>query len=106
MKQSLSALLIAIFLASSAAYAQKVDSPPADPKSTPAYAMLILRKVEVQAKLDSLLEQYTSDWPRAKPLQFELDALKVEMKKMTEVAEPSVAKLTSAYGTLILRRVF
>ena len=67
--------------------------------------MLIQRKVKVQAQLEALLEQYSSEWPQAKTLQFELDALKIEMKRMVEVIEPKVSKLTSGYGTLILRKV-
>ena len=67
--------------------------------------MLIQKKVKVQAELESLLNEYGSEWPKAKTLQFELDALKVEMKGMAEITEPQVPKLTSGYGTLILRKV-
>lgn len=106
MKHVLLAFALGVILSSSAANAQKISvSPRTEPGTTPAYSMLIQRKVKVQAGLESLLEQYSSDWPKAKTLQFELDALKIEMKKMVEVTEEKVAKLTSGYGTLILRRV-
>lgn len=106
MKRFLSACTLAVILSASAAYAQKTsDNPQIDPRTTPAYSMLIQRKVKVQAQLEALLEQYSSEWPQAKTLQFEVDALKIEMKKMVEVIEPKVSKLTSGYGTLILRKV-
>ena len=106
MKRFLSVLALAVILSSSAAYAQKIsNSPETDPKTTAAYSLLIQRKVKVQAELESLLEEFGSEWPKANTLQFELDALKIEMKKMAEVTERKVSKLTSGYGTLILRRV-
>jgi hypothetical protein len=106
MKRFLSAFALAVILSSSAAYAQEISNRlQTDPKTTPAYSMLILRKVKAQAELESLLEQYSSEWPKAKSLQFELDALKIEMKKMAEVTDLKVSKMTSGYGTLILRKV-
>ena len=106
MKRVLLAFALGVILSSSAANAQKISvSPSIEPRTTPAYSMLIQRKVKVQAGLESLLEEYSRDWPQAKTLQFELDALKIEMKKMVEVTEEKVSKLTSGYGALILRRV-
>jgi hypothetical protein len=95
-----------VIISSSTAYAQKISNgPPPDPRTTPAYSMLIQKKVKVQAELERLLEEYGSEWPKAKTLQFEFDALRIEMKRMAEVTEPQVPKLTSGYGTLILRKV-
>ena len=110
------ALVLTLLTYSFTAYGQKpsADTPvapkpsadtPVDPKSTPAYSMLILRKVKVQAQLESLVNEHSSEWPPAKVAQFELDALKSEMKKMAAVDEPQVSKLTSGYGSLVLRRV-
>jgi uncharacterized protein involved in exopolysaccharide biosynthesis len=104
MKRFLLALALGIMLSSSAAYAQNISSS-LEPRTTPAYSTLIQRRVKVQAQLESLLEEYSSEWPQAKTFQFELDALKIEMKKMLEVPEEKVSNLTSGYGTLILRRV-
>ena len=106
MKRFLSACALAVIVSPSAVYARKIsDSPQTDPRTTPAYSLLIQRKVKVQAELESLLMEYGSDWPRAKTLQLELDALRIEMKRMLEVTEPKLSKLTAGYGTLILRRV-
>ena len=118
MKQLVSgiALVLILLTYSFTAYGQKLSADtrvdpkpsadtPTDPKSTPAYSMLILRKVKVQAQLESLLNEHSSEWPTAKLSQFELDELKSEMKKMAAVDEPQVSKLTSGYGSLVLRRI-
>jgi hypothetical protein len=105
MKRFLSVLASALVLFPAGAYAQKAAGSETDPRTTEAYSLLIQRKVKVQAELESLLSEYTSDWPKAKRLQFELDTLKTEMKKMSEVVKPEVLKLTSGFGSLILRKV-
>jgi hypothetical protein len=96
-------LLLAVFPA--ATLAQKASEPEQNPKTTQAYSMLIQQKVKLQAELENLLSEYTSDWPKSKKVQFELDTLKSEMKKMAEVEESKVIKLTAGYGSLILRRI-
>jgi len=88
-----------------AVLAQKPSEPQQNPKTTQAYSMLIQQKVKLQAELETLLSEYTSDWPTSKKVQFELDTLKSEMKKMAEVEESKVIKLTSGFGSLVLRRI-
>ena len=66
MKQFLSAFALVVIISSSAAYAQTIsNNPQTDPKTTPAYSMLIQRKVKVQAELEGLLGEYGSEWPKA-----------------------------------------
>jgi hypothetical protein len=67
--------------------------------------MLIQQKVKLQAELENLLSEYGSEWPKSKKAQFELDTLKTEMKKMADVEESKVSKLTSGFGSLVLRRI-
>jgi hypothetical protein len=87
-------------------YAQKVsNNKPTDPTTSQAYSLLIQRRVKVEAEMETLLTEYDSDWPRVKKLRHELDALKLEMKSMREVADALTPKLTSGYGGLILRKV-
>jgi hypothetical protein len=104
MKRSLSVVgLLLIF--GPALYAQKpLTNKEVDPRTTPAYSMLIERRVKVQAQLETLLSQYTSDWPDARKLQAEFDALKLEMKKMSEMDQLMIPKLTNGYGMLIVRK--
>ena len=94
-----------LVFASFAGYAQQTPRESVtDVKTTPAYSLLILRKVAVEAELKKVLSEYTSDYPSVKIRQFELDALNREMEKMAETAESNWPKLTSGYGTLILRK--
>jgi len=88
-----------------ATLAQKASEPEQNPRTTQAYCMLIQEKVKLQAELESLVSEYSSDWPKSKRVQFELDTLKSEMKKMAEVEESKVIKLTAGYGSLVLRRI-
>ena len=96
-------LVLAFFPA--ATLAQKASEPEQNPRTTQAYCMLIQEKVKLQAELESLVSEYSSDWPKSKRVQFELDTLKSEMKKMAEVEESKVIKLTAGYGSLVLRRI-
>jgi hypothetical protein len=98
-------LVLAFVLFPAATLAQKRSEPEQNPKTTQAYSMLIQQKAKLQAELENLLSDYGSDWPKSKKVQFELDTLKSEMKKMAEVEESKVIKLTSGFGSLILRRV-
>jgi hypothetical protein len=96
-------LVLAFFPAATSA--QKIAEPEQNPKTTQAYSMLILEKVKLQAELESLLSEYSSVWPKSKRVQFELDTLESEMKKMAEIEESKVIKLTAGYGSLVLRRI-
>jgi uncharacterized protein involved in exopolysaccharide biosynthesis len=106
MSRLLSRAVLTIFVVGIPAYAQQLNRAlmETNPKTTPAYSLLVQRRVKVQAELETVLEEYSSDWPPAKRLQFELDALKVEMKKLAETDEAQIPKLTNGYGTLLLRR--
>ena len=105
MKRLLLVLALAFAFSPAATLAQKGSEPEQNPKTTQAYSMLIQQKVKLQAELESLLIEYSSDWPKSKMLQFKLDTLKSEMKKMAEVEESKVIKLTSGFGSLVLRRI-
>jgi len=108
MKGLLSTIALMIVVSSSTVYAQEVSPKrrEIDPKVSEAYSLLIQRKAKVQSELETLVTEYSREWPPAKQLQFELDALKAEMKKMSDVDESKVSKLTSGYGGLILRKAF
>ena len=95
-----------LIIASFVTYAQQTPRESAsDVKTTSAYGMLILRKLEVETELEKVLSEYTSEHPSAKIKQFELDVLNSEMAKMAETAQSNLVKLTSGYGTLILQKV-
>jgi hypothetical protein len=96
--------LMATFIVPTA-YAQKaVTNQEADPRTSPAYAVLIERRVKVRAQLETLLNEYSSTWPEAVRLQAEFDTLKSEMKKMSQAEQPMIPKLTAGYGMLLVQK--
>lgn len=97
--------LLMLTLMVSSAYGQKATlTDRTDPRTTQAYCMLVERGVKVQAHLEALLSEYSSAWPQARQLRAELDALNVEMKKINEMDQPVIQKLTSGVGSLLLRK--
>ena len=76
----------------------------AEIRSSPAYAEVLLRNTELQAELESLLVDYTEDYPRIKDIRTELGALKTEMSRLSAVKPAEAGKLTLALGRLIVRK--
>ena len=107
MKRILAA--IALTVASSYAVAgyapQSAEGLSSDPKTTPAYGVLVLRKVAVEAELADLSGAFTSQHPDLHRKRLELRAVSREMERMLAVAKSGVPKLSSTYGNLILRKV-
>jgi hypothetical protein len=113
---SLSLLLAVLFCGTVFSFAQK-SLPAAKPtptttasdlqpiKSSPAYAELLLHKTEMESDLDSLLVDYTEEYPKVKAIRVELGFLKVEMDRLLAVKPADVGKLTLALGRLMLRKV-
>lgn len=76
-----------------------------DPRATPAYSVLVLRKVAVEADLAALSSKLTGSSVGVQAKRFELNAISREMDRMRNVARDSAPKLTNAYGNLILSKV-
>lgn len=74
-------------------------------RSSAAFAELLLRKTALQADLESLLPDYTEDFPRIKKLRFELGRLQIEIGRLERVVQGDSAKLTLALGKLMLQKV-
>ena len=78
----------------------------ADPrKASPAYAEILLRRTEIEADLESLLVEYTEDYPKVKQERFELDLIVKESDRLLAVKAGDIGKLTSALGKLMVRKV-
>jgi uncharacterized protein involved in exopolysaccharide biosynthesis len=75
------------------------------PETTPAYGVLVLRKVTLESELSALSEQVTNVHPSLDRKRFELRAIMREMQKMRAVKTSHVNKLSSAVGNLILSKV-
>jgi predicted nuclease with TOPRIM domain len=73
-------------------------------KSSPAYAEIVLRKTELLSELESLLVEYTEDYPKVKEMRYETGLLQKEMDKILTLNAADSAKLTTALGKLIVRK--
>jgi hypothetical protein len=81
-------------------------SPPASNplKSSAAYAEVILRQTELEADLESMLVEFTEEYPKVKEARYELEFLQVEFDRLTAVKPADAGKLTAALGKLMVRK--
>lgn len=107
-------ILAAIFLFSALIFAQKNIKPNAASttavvadqiKSTPAYAEVLLRKTELAAELESLVIEYTEDYPKVKELRFEISLLQKELGRLLAVNASESSRLSAALGKLMVRKI-
>lgn len=71
-------------------------------KSSAAYAELLLRRVELQSEVESLLESYTENFPKVRESRYELSLLQKDFDKL--LTQTNSAKLTQALGKLLIKR--
>lgn len=99
-----------LFVAVLESFAQKpAEKAAADAKSAPAgsaaHAELLLKKTELQAELESLVLEYTDEYPKVKEIRFVLGTFDRDLARLEKVKASEVGKLTVALGKLMLRRV-
>ena len=86
-------------------YGQQPPANDAGPiRSSAAYSEIILRKTEIQADLESFLEDYTEANSKIVDLRVEMNALDKSLEKVFGVKPTETAKLTLALGKLIVRK--
>ena len=73
-------------------------------KSSPAYAELLLRKVERESELEEFALGYTDEFPKVKEIKFELNLINQEMSRVLAVNAAESGKLTLALGKLMVRK--
>lgn len=73
-------------------------------KASPAYAEVLLRKTELLAELESLLVEYTEEYPKVKDLRFETFLLQRELDRLMATSLPDASKLSAALGKLMVRK--
>ena len=73
-------------------------------KSSPAYAELLLRRVERESELEEFALNYTDEFPKVKEIKFELNLINQEMDRIMAVNAADVGKLTLALGKLMVRK--
>jgi hypothetical protein len=110
-------LFISLLMFVSSASAQK-SSPvkptptptPTDASSSPlrssaAYAEVLLKRTELKSELESLVIEFTEEYPRVKEIRFVLGLLDRDTARLGKVKSTEASKLTLALGKLMLRRV-
>lgn len=105
---------IAVFLMASAAasFGQAADNrsetakPSANPAaSSPAYAELLLKKTELKSELESLVLEYTEEFPKVKEIRYVVTLLDRDIARLNKVKPSDVGRLTLALGKLMARRI-
>lgn len=74
-------------------------------QSTPGYAEVLLHRTELEAELESLLLDYTDEFPKVKELRFALGRAKAETDRLLAIPAADHAKATAALGKLIVRKI-
>ena len=104
-----SAIIFLIFVFSLTAFAQmktmQKPSPNAQAvRNSPAFAELLLRRTELEAKVEDFLVDYTEEYPKLKEARFELGVITRDLEKLLNVSAAENSKLTLALGKLIVRK--
>ena len=73
-------------------------------RSSPAYAEVLLRRTELAAELDSLLLEYTEEYPKVAEMRHSLAILQKDRERILAVKAAESIKLTLALGKLMVRR--
>jgi hypothetical protein len=74
-------------------------------RNTPGYVEVFVRKVEVEAEIESLLVEYTEEWMEVKIRRMELGLLEKELKKILAMKPEQMGKMSRAYGRLTVRKI-
>ncbi|HVF30864.1 MAG TPA: hypothetical protein VNA22_07835 [Pyrinomonadaceae bacterium] len=74
-------------------------------RSSAAYAELLLRRTEMTSSLESLVLEYTEEYPKVKELRQGLVVIDRESDRLSKVKASDVSRLTLALGKLIVRKV-
>ena len=105
---------VAILLMASAAASYAQTSPPKKPEiarvpvevtSSAAFAEVILRRTELRSELESLVLEYTEEFPRVKEIRHVLTLLERDINRLAKVKPAESSRLTLALGKLIVRRI-
>lgn len=74
-------------------------------KATAAYAEIALKRADVEAELESLLVEYTDEFPKVRELKYSLTRIDVEAARVTSLKAAERDRATEALGKLIIRKV-
>ncbi len=101
-----SVLLLAGTLAVSAQVVKK-PTPAADQtwKATAAYAEIALKRADAEAELESLLVEYTEEFPKVRELKYSLTRIDAEAARLAAIKPADRERATATLGKLMVRKV-
>ncbi len=85
----------------------KALTPPAGAqgvKTSPAYAEVLLRKTEILSELESMLVEYTEEYPKVKEMRYENSLLQKELDRLLAANVADASRLSAALGKLMVRK--
>jgi len=74
-------------------------------RSSPAFAEILLRRTEFEAEVESLILEYTDEFPKVKELRQGILLLNKESDRLFKVKPEKAESLTLALGKLMVRKV-
>lgn len=74
-------------------------------RSSATYAEILLKRTDIESELESLLLDYTDEFPKVKELKYSLTILQRDTDKIALTKQSDSGRLTQALGKLIARRV-
>jgi hypothetical protein len=73
-------------------------------RSSAAFSEVILRRAELEADLESLLMEFTEEYPKVKADRYTLSQLQKQIDILLVTKPADVSKLTLALGKLMVRK--
>ena len=98
-------LASAIFLSQGAqAQTTQATDSSSSVKASPAYAEIMVRKVELQSDLEAMLLDYKEEFPKIRSMKREIEILDASIEMLMKLPLSANGKMTSTVGRLIVRR--
>jgi predicted nuclease with TOPRIM domain len=73
-------------------------------RTSPAYAEVLLRKTELLSEVESMLVEYTEEYPKVTELRYEIGLLQKELDRLLAANVPDASRLSAALGKLMVRK--
>jgi hypothetical protein len=88
-----------------AAPAKTASDDLAQVRSSPAFAELQLKKTELVSELESLILDYTEEFPKVKEIRYTVTLIERDIARISKVKPTESSKLTLALGKLMTRKI-
>lgn len=73
-------------------------------KASPAYAEIMVRRIELQSELEAMLLDYKEEFPKIRTMRREIEILDGSIEMLMKLPPSANGKMTSTVGRLIVRR--